>query len=55
MIITKDTIVEAIRKVEEQEPPKEYYFRFAGIIGKGKSMDEAWNNWIEQFMKGGTK
>ena len=55
MVITKEKILEAIRKVEEQEPPKEYYFRFAGIIGKGKSMDEAWNNWIEQFMKGGAE
>ena len=49
----REEIEELINIVVNQPSPKEYFFIWGGMIFKGKSEQEAWNNFVEWATKGG--
>ena len=53
MTSLREEVDKSINTVMYQPTPKEYVFIIGGMIFKGKSEEEAWNNFVQWLMRGG--
>lgn len=53
MTSLREKVDKSINTVMYQPTPKEYVFIIGGMVFKGRSEEEAWNNFVKWLMRGG--